>query len=145
MNIKMRFAGGTELAQNLGKLATAANTTVTRNALKKGAEPIRSKAAASAPRRPPQPDLADHIVISTIKVRPGETAAIAVGPEEAYYHGLFQEIGTAFHGARPFMRPAFDTLVGTSLDLIRREMWAALERRGIVRSAVPSPSGVGNL
>src|SRR5262245_13300631 len=106
--MNMRFEGGKEIAAALATLSKRVSKRVSQDALAFGAEPIRKAAGSNAPRRPPQPDMADHIAIGNIRTREGESAAVAVGPESDYYYGLFQEIGTAFHGPHAFMRPAFD-------------------------------------
>lgn len=143
MKTTLRFEGGQELAETLLTLSERAGKRVSGEALKAGAEPIRAAAAGAAPRRAPKPDLADHIVVTTQRVRADETAAAAVGPAKGFDYGLPQEIGTAFHPAQPFMRPAFDAKVRAALEVIRAAYWTALSAVGVSRSvSAPSrPSG----
>lgn len=140
MKLQMRFEGGAEIADALRKLSEAAGKRVSTEALKFGAEPIRSTAARMAPRQSPKPDIADNIVIATQRAKDEETAAVSVGPAEGFAYGLPQEVGTAFHPAQPFLRPAFDSRMQAALDRIRQEYWRALAALGISRSASVSAS-----
>jgi hypothetical protein len=94
------------------------------------------------------PHLADHIVMGSARaegVQMNEQAsAVAIGPEKGdYYYGYFQEFGTAYQGAQPFARPAFDRGVDTALTTITRALWTELASRGISRS-VSAPSDPGD-
>lgn len=139
MKMSMRFEGGNELASKLSKLSTRLNKRVTREALNAGAEPVRAAAARMAPRRPPQPDLADHIIVATARAQSGETAAVKVGPADVTYWGLFQELGTIHMSAQPFMRPAFDQKWQEALGIVGAAFWTALAALGISRT-VSAPS-----
>lgn len=145
MRASLAFTGGKELAATLDKLAAAPTKRVTTEALKTGAEPIRSASARVAPRRSPQPDIADNIVISTMRAREDETAAVAVGPAEGFAYGLPLEIGSADAQAQPYMRPGFDANVGKALTAISGAFWTILARIGISRSvsAPTRPSAPG--
>jgi HK97 gp10 family phage protein len=130
MKVQMKVEGGAELASALNSLSMKISKRVKLEALKAGAEPIRSEMEKLAPRAPGAPDLADHIGISQAKVEGlidnEQTAAVAVGPTRDFYYGLFQEMGTAFHGAQPFARPAFDGHTDSALTIIIDELWWAL-------------------
>lgn len=135
--IAMRFEGGSELAGALGQLSARVAQGLMREALTDGAEPIRAAAQALAPRAPGQPDIADHITISTARPKGGYAGGVSVGPERGqFYYGYFLEHGTVHMGARPFMRPAFDASLTASLEIIRRSLWVELAGKGIGRSAV---------
>lgn len=134
MNISVRFEGGKEIAEALHKLSERANKRVSTEVLQIGAEPIRETAARLAPRRAPAPDLADNIVIATQRARESETAAVSVGPSKGFGYGLPQEVGTAFHAAQPYLRPAFDARMSAALDRIRAAYWTVLASVGIGRS-----------
>ena len=135
--ISMKLEGGARLAQNLSKLGFTEQRGVLVKILKHGAEPMAARMEQLAPVEEGKPDLRDHISISsTSKVAGPETlgsrrlnegeAAVAVGPEKAFFYGLFQEFGTVRHGAQPFMRPAFDEKSGEALKLIQEDIWAHL-------------------
>lgn len=138
--VTMKFEGGAELAKALEGLSARVSKRMLREALEDAAEPMRRSMAAMAPREPGAPDLADHIVISTARVKKvagdeSQSAAVAVGPAREFYYGLFQEFGTSFHGAQPFVRPAFDGAVSRTISEMARALWTALAARGISRSA----------
>lgn len=139
MKTTMRFEGGRELASKLSTLSKRIDKRVTREALEVGAEPLRASASRMAPRRAPQPDMADHIIISPARTRSGETAAVKVGPADEFYWGFFQELGTVHVPAQPFLRPAFDQNWQKVLDIVRDAFWTALAAVGVSRSvSIPS-------
>lgn len=134
MKLSADFSGGKEIAAKLADLSLRSNKRVTRDALTAAAETIRTPAARMAPRRPPAPDFADHIVIGTARARPGETAAIKVGPSTDFHYAFFQETGTVHHAARPFLRPAFEQNWRNALDVVRDAFWTVLASMGVSRS-----------
>lgn len=136
MNVSMKLVGGADLAKRLGQLPAAVSKTVQRRALEKGAEPIRASAASGAPRdeRANAPHLADNIVVGTRSLtRAGEGEVIVeVGPAKQpddVFYGFFQEFGTATQQGTSYMRPAFDTQAGRSLNIIMAEMWASIRKK----------------
>lgn len=139
--------GMEELKRKIAGLPTAVSRKVQLQALRAGAEPIRSMASTLAPRGDDAPHMADNIVIVTPTARASEanglfdTAVVWIGPLARFFYGYFQEFGTAFHPAQPFMRPAFDTQGRVSLRIIAAEAWAALKR--YVATGVRSTSGRG--
>ncbi len=136
MNITQKLVGGAELAKNLGQLPGSVSKSVQRQALRKGAEPIRSAAASGAPRdeRANAPHLADNIVVGTrslTRADEGETI-VEVGPAKQpsdHFYGFFQEYGTVTQPAQAFMRPAFDSQASNSLRIVMAEMWAAVKKK----------------
>lgn len=46
----------------------------------------------------------------------GRSVITHVGPTLRAFYGLWQEFGTAFHAAKPFMRPTWDALKHSMLD-----------------------------
>jgi HK97 gp10 family phage protein len=150
MKMSLQVIGDKELLAELNKLSTRINKRLAREALEFGAEPIRAEAARKAPRKPPAPDLADHMIIAPARAIGSEIAAVKVGPERGTYWGLFQELGTARHGAQPFLRPAFDTQQARAVKRVAEELWRALASRGVSRTSVfdgyaESPGGSGLL
>lgn len=137
--ITSQFSGGRETAAKLETLSKRLNKRITREALENGAYPIQATARRLAPRRPPHPDMADNIVISTQRAAPGETAAIKVGPSTDHFYAFFVENGTVHMAARPFLRPAFDQHWRGALDTIREAFWTALASVGVSRT-VSAPS-----
>lgn len=138
----MKIEGGAELAQAIDALPERVSRPIVREILRDVAEPMRARMGQLAPRRAPEPDLADNMVISTIGggrnavfARGGEQeVAVAIGPARGFAHGLLQEYGTAHHGAQPFARPAFDEEAPKIPAELARRLWVALAGRGIGRS-----------
>lgn len=145
MKVNITITGASDLAKRLEQLPAAVSRTVQVNALKAGAEVIRDRAAALAPRSPgPGPHLADDIVIGTISAARlerqdrGNEVVVEVGPSlkpNDHFYGYFQEYGTIRHQAQPFMRPAFDTGAPLALTRILSAMWLA------IRKALPQTFG----
>jgi HK97 gp10 family phage protein len=69
--------------------------------------------------------------------------AVEVGPSQTFFYGYFQEIGTAFHPAQAFMRPAFDSMVRRAQAIVGQEAWAAIRRH--LRIGGGPSSSRGNL
>jgi HK97 gp10 family phage protein len=137
MKMKVRIEGGAALARTLNALPNKVSQTIRTQALRAGAEPIRQAMSQMAPRDPGAPDLADNIVVSTVRkggvtslISDEQTSAVAVGPEKKFFYGFFQEYGTVHHAAQPFARPAFDANVNQSIGIIMKALWAALSVRG---------------
>jgi HK97 gp10 family phage protein len=146
--IKVAFEGGKELADALGQLSPRVSKKVVREALIDAAEPMRARMAQLAPRRPPQPDMADHIVISVVRGEDALETAVAVGPAKEFFYGGFQELGTAHHAAQPFARPAFDEKSPSALKAFAEAVWLALTARGVRQATTISDqpvSGPGRL
>lgn len=136
MRADVKTSGFDELQRKLAQLPAAMSMRVQVNALKAGAEPIRAAAAALAPRdeEAGAPHLADNIIVAVPSAARREAqgvfdgAVVEVGPSAPFFYGFFQEIGTAFHPAKPFMRPAFDSNVRRSLRIVGIEAWTAIRR-----------------
>jgi len=164
MKFDLRVSGAAQLAATLRELPESVRRRTLLKVLRVAAEPMRARAAQLAPRSTRRlsgtggddEHLADHIGIS-VATRIGSVAggqwqavdefqaAVAVGPTRGFFYGLFQEYGTTHHGARPFMRPAFDGQGDTSLDLIRRGLWAEIDRRVRASSSRGTSTGGGTL
>jgi HK97 gp10 family phage protein len=127
--------GGDDLMRRLNQLPAAVSRKVQIDALKAGAAPIRSAAEALAPRGDIAPHIADNIIVSVASTASADargsfdTPVVDVGPRKSFFYGYMQEVGTAFHPAQPFMRPAFDSSIGRSLNIIRADLWASIRKR----------------
>lgn len=130
---KLELAGGAELAKQLQALPAAVSDPIVGTALGHAGEPIRSRAAARAPRGAGSgPHLADHIVISAAAKDESGVMMVEIGPEHQpndFFYGYFQEFGTVFHGAHPFMRPAYDEGISEAVQILGSELWQAITRR----------------
>jgi HK97 gp10 family phage protein len=161
MRISVSLQGGADLHKRLLELPKAVGSRVQRQALMDGAEPMRAHAASLAPRDETSsgPHLADNIVIGVQSKRKlaqsGLSAAeldvaadgvvVEVGPAlqpSDHFYGYFQEHGTVFHAAQPFMRPAFDLKARTSLNVALTSMWAAI-RKALPQSFPTGRSSTG--
>lgn len=147
--IQWRFEGGDELAVALRAQSEALTRKVVIDALTEGGEPIRAAAEARAPRGEGPEHLAENIVITPIRDSstsrsgrdPESDFAVKIGPTTPFFYGLFAEIGTGRQAAKPWLRPAFDSLAGQSLGIIGRELWSTV-RKTADRYA-PAGGGVG--
>lgn len=140
--ITLKVDGGDKLAKALADLPTRVSRSVQREALKAGAEVIRDRVVATAPRDPGAPDLAANIGIQG-DVRPGDgSVGVGIGVPRGFFYDWFNEFGTVKQSARPFWRPAFDGEKARVIKLVAAELWAALARRG-AGSGRGSGGGVG--
>jgi HK97 gp10 family phage protein len=130
----LTFEGGPALAKALASLSQGVSRRIQREVLREAAEPMRREMAVLAPHEPGAPDLRESMTISPAKGEDEQEVAVAVGPSRKAFYGSFQEFGTAHHGAQPFARPAFDSKVSTSLDLIGKGLWRELAGKGIGRA-----------
>ena len=133
----MKIEGGKELAANLRALPASVSQPIIIRALKDAAEPMRVRMGQLAPREPGAPDIADNIGISVAnrigdvgggrwEAKHDQEFAVAVGPTKSFFYGIFLEYGTIKMSARPFMRPAFDSTVQTSLTILAQRLWDAI-------------------
>ena len=150
MKTRVQITGGVELVAALKMLPTKVQRGTLFDLLRDAGEPMRQRMSELAPRRPPQPDLADHIVMSpAVKIgrieggrgraRTATEAAMAVGPAKAFFYGLFLEYGTGDPGptsAQPFARPAFDA----TQDEVLARLWLGLWDV-IAQAAAAAPKG----
>lgn len=151
MRAELKVQGGADLARQLRVLPTAMSQKVQLQALKRGAVPIRDMAATLAPRdeQAGAPHLADNILIvaptskKLDELGAFDMVAVWIGPAAKFFYGYFQEIGTAFHPAKPFMRPAFDSQHRRSISIVAAEAWAAIRKALGTGGGSPSTSGRG--
>lgn len=140
----LKFYGGTELVNALNTLTNRVSKNVMREALTDAAEPMRRTMGQKAPREAGKPDLADHMVISPVRLKGADNSqasAVAVGPAQGFRYGFYQEYGTVHHSAQPFMRPAFDEGIVRAMAQLRLSIWTVLAARGIGQAA-SAPSAV---
>lgn len=133
----MRIEGGAELARALRAIPKRLAKQEMQHMLRKAAQPFAGRIAATAPKGDPaQPNISD---VQISKARPGRgfTARVAVGPPKDAFYGYFQEWGFRSVPGKGFMRSSFDASQDQALDIIRREVWAAVSER--------SPGGSGLL
>lgn len=133
MKFSHRMTGHDELLKKLRALPGALQKDVLVYALMDAAAPMRSDAAALAPRSEDKgPHMADHIRVAETEFVVGgrvgpEVAAVAVGPEKAFFYAEWQEHGTAHHPAHPFMRPAFDANKTVVRKRLADSIWTVIK------------------
>lgn len=123
--LALRLEGGDELAKKLRALPRAVSGRVLEAAVLKGAEPIRDEARRLAPRSPGGGNLAQNI---DAEVTEGGTrvVTVSVGPNKEAWYGIFPELGTKHHAAKPYLRPSFDSQKGEAQAAVGRELWDAI-------------------
>lgn len=139
--ITVKFEGGAQLAANLAALPTSVSKQVQRAVLVEAAEPMVAVMRRLAPRAPGAPDIADNIEIGNPSQRKDEfgddkAMTVSVGPIKGFFYGYYQEWGTVYHGAQPFMRPAFDQNKDRSLWIIRTRTWEHVQSWVLSRSVL---------
>lgn len=99
--------GSLDLSKKFGKLKHALRGKVLADAALEGAmEEIVPEAQRLAPRATGKG--AESIRAEVSAVTPVK-AEVDVGWTQDHFYMLFQEFGTRFHAAQPFLRPAFDS------------------------------------
>lgn len=134
----------TGISKALASLPDRLSKAVVRDALTRSAEPMRQTMASLAPRGPDAPHIADNIVVSLTRSDDTQEVAVAIGPAVGFRYGFYQEFGTRYHPAQPFMRPGLDAGHELSLQRLSVEFWAALTRAGVTGGA-GSPGGTGSV
>ncbi len=158
MTIRTRIEGAAELDRVLKLLPKAIGERVLANAVRAGAKIIRDEARAKAPVR-----VSGGLIrlgkksskgripgflranIITAKARRGtssDSVTIHVGPSRKAFYGLFQEFGTRFHSARPFLRPAFDNNVEKAIKVIGIKLGKDIERAAVKLAGPLAKSGL---
>jgi len=122
---RVSLIGTEDLERAIKRLSEDVQGEVLRAAVDEAAEIMRDAASSLAPRSSGgswghEPGfLAKNIMTERLWTRTQDTAATDVGmeKEEAWY-GRFQELGTVYEPAQPFLRPAFDSTKGDMIDAI---------------------------
>jgi len=130
-----KIEGAKELDKVLKELPEAAAKSQLKAALKKSAKSIVADARSRAWRSKGGAEkgegktgsMADSIK-PFVMTNTAVPAAIAIGPDAAHWYGVFQEYGTPWRPAEPFMRPAWDTNKRAALAAFAKNMWYVLER-----------------
>lgn len=123
--MKFDMEGDELLMAKLRQLDRATQTTALVSALAAGLAIVQQEASARAPRD--SGELARNIG-AEINLATPTKAVGRVAPEKDVWYGIFAELGTKYHAAQPFLRPALltrrrdveRTIGGTLDDFIRR-------------------------
>jgi HK97 gp10 family phage protein len=138
MYVNLSFDGGDQLARNLRALTERVEKKTVREALVKGAEPIRGMASALMTRskRPhiARPQTKRHGAMGAshaaehVEIAVGRSGhSVAIGPGKDWWYWLFAEFGTVRMSPRPALRPAFAAQGPNTLNIVRRELWDAVQ------------------
>lgn len=131
----VQILGLADLRADFEKLAKAQSTKALRRATVAGAKVIRDEARARARKKTGK--LRRNIRTAALRQKdaPGlATAGVRVrtegkadSPNNAFYW-RFEEFGTQYAKAHPFMRPAFDASIGQAEGAIRTELARAIDQ-----------------
>jgi HK97 gp10 family phage protein len=129
MRVSVRIDGGPRVAAALRQLSHRVSRQVQLEALRQAAVPMAEVAEEAAPY---DPNIWGHLREEMMIRRAvyERDAAVAMGPWKKTFWGGFQEWGTAYHEAQPFMRPAFDQTVQQSFKIILGYLADVLIRKG---------------
>lgn len=114
VRVTFKVEGLRESEEILKELPKSTARGVLLRVLKKEAQPIADAAAQLAPDDPKTggKDLHSSMLVQSVPARQRQSnVEVAVGPSRRTFWGWFQEFGTAHHGSKPFLRPAWDALV----------------------------------
>ena len=124
--------GGEELQESLAKLEEHVTGTFLLAAVRRGAEIPRSVAEQLAPWSAAGSHgreagfLADNVLMEDTVTEP-TYAEEAVGVHMNAFYGRFQELGTVYQSAQPFLRPAFDETKDDIVDQVGETLRALIE------------------
>jgi HK97 gp10 family phage protein len=125
IDITAKVSGVEELQVALDKKAKQAVRTYIRRAAKDAADIWVKAIEENAPRD--TGFLAEHIAVIT-RFRDSNTRLeMQVGPVKEAFYALFQEFGTKFQEAQPFMRPAYEEHKEEVLAAFAEAMKVSLE------------------
>lgn len=112
-----------DLLKSMDNLPLVMQRTLIVRALRKGAEPIEERASQLAPDDATTPGsrIRDNMM-TTITDQTADGAIAKIGPSRKGFVGGFQEFGTAYHAAQPFLRPAFDEKQEEAIRIMGQEL-----------------------
>lgn len=132
--VTVKITGLKELDRALGQLPQSVAKQTLRRVLNDAAEPLARQARQLAPRD--EYHLYDSIDVST-RLSKRQSAMHKKEGGQAFQEmfvgtnnpaGVQQEFGNERHAAQPFLRPAWDSEKGSTLDRISNSLWTEIER-----------------
>lgn len=115
-----------ELQRDLRTLPRKIQGRVVRNATRAGAVVARRKAKETAPVGTGQ--LKKDVVLRSRRTNNRHEVRVSVGVKQTSFYGMFQEFGTRFMAARPWLRPAFDSTKDEAHKTIAERIWLEVQR-----------------
>jgi HK97 gp10 family phage protein len=147
MDMRITLHGMEELQAALNQLPKSLSKAVLRRALTKAGQPVLHAARAGVP-------IGEGDLLRSLDIRPmltkrqrrlrrkagrGGAADVFIGPTFPMgRHGHLVEFGTVKMGARPFLRPAWDSNKSTVFAIFKKALWSeilAATRRLVKRAA----------
>lgn len=138
MNTSIHISGLRELDHALGELPKASARGVLRRIGLKALQPVADTMILLAPDDPTtnSRDLKDSITVGT-KLSPRQAAKnrkidgksfveVYAGVTTQAPHGALQEFGTVNHGPQPFARPAWESMKGRVLEIVKDDLGAEI-------------------
>lgn len=123
--------GFPELKKKFSEFTDKMQRATLRDALRSGAQPVKTDASKRAERRTGQ--LAGDMSVS-VSVRTTRAQAL-IGFKPRSWYGIFTELGTSHSRARPFLVPALDAqqdvAVNTIKDALKRVIMRIAAKAGI--------------
>lgn len=147
---QLRIHGAKEMEAVLKQLPDYIAKRVVTGALRKAAEPVLEEARRLAPvgeeakgrvrlRRSKRGKVSvsnygklklSLRIVNVPSKKTAHSATVAVSIGKAFW-GMFVEFGTRFMGARPFLRPAFESKKHEALDRLGKELGDGIEKAAI--------------
>lgn len=121
------FKNAAALEQKFKEHGYAVQRQLLTQATRAGAEVIQIRAEALAPRRTGHLAESELIRIDSSQSNAAEVVA-KIGPDKSAFYGLFQEFGTAFMPAQPFLNPALEQVGDKALEVSAEIIGKGLER-----------------
>lgn len=125
---KARIEGLEDLEAKIKRLSVDTQGVHLRAATLAGAEIVRDLASQLAPRSEDGSHghapgfLSENIAAEVQFTRTQDKAMVHVAPTAAAFYGWFQETGTQFQAAQPYLRPALDTTKDDVIAEIRDQL-----------------------
>ena len=109
-----KLTGSRELSQAFGRIKAAVRGRILAEAAQLGGNEVAADARRLAPRDTGKGAESIRAEVSSVTA---DKASVDVSWTERRFYMKFQEFGTRFHSAKPFLRPAFDSRNGHIWDV----------------------------
>lgn len=129
--MQLSVTGARELGGNMIGLGRSVSGDRLERAALAGGQVVANDATRRAPKKTGRG--ARSIQARVVRSEP-EEVEVAVGPGRREFYMMFQEIGTSYFPAQPFLRPALDNNFRQAQVQARKVFWQAINQK-LVRSA----------
>ena len=129
---RITLEGGDELLRQLRRIDESMQGATLTQATADGADVLVQGMRVVAPRGESGILASDKGIGMEQSIKDTKVAEFEIGPTKRAFYGVFQELGTIWMSANPFMRPAYDTEKPNVVKAIGDTLRKALEAiRGI--------------